>query len=303
MNHIEKAWELRRDLGRELKARRQAAGLSQPQLASRTRYSRSTIATLESATGGAVARVFWVRCDAIFGTGDLLASRWDGIQPHVQAARATEAAVRRRPGSRRPGIAGTTQLQALRILRSGLEPGVLHEARSAYGRLGWPVAREPRLELVTGTLIDVLEVPRTAGLLAVGWWLESGGAADSVRNLPAMPRPDQALAAISAGASYFFLVQGGACPWPADGSRLPGPAGRTAQAVVGWHSHGSRVPLPPDRAADGQLSEWAHLPARGIWLAAPVALLELLAKAVTITQTGSHALSLPGGVFAVPARR
>ena len=70
MDEVERAWQLRRELGRELKALRNAAGLSQPQLASRTGYSRSTIATLESTNGGAVARVFWEKSDAVFGTGD-----------------------------------------------------------------------------------------------------------------------------------------------------------------------------------------------------------------------------------------
>ena len=54
MDEAGRAWELHRELGRELKAQRRAAGLSQPQLASRTTYSRGTIATLGSA---AVARL------------------------------------------------------------------------------------------------------------------------------------------------------------------------------------------------------------------------------------------------------
>jgi transcriptional regulator with XRE-family HTH domain len=303
VDDVDEAWRLRRALGRELKARREAAGMDQPQLAARTQYSRSTIATLESVSGGAVARVFWERCDAIFGTGEMFARRWDEIQQHVQAARAAKAAARRRPGSRRPGTAGTAQLQALRTLRSGLDPGALRDARSAYARLGWPVARDPAmLELVTGTVVDVLEVPRAAGLLAISWWLDSGGSADPIRNLPAMPRPDQALAVISAGQSFYFLARAGTFPWPADRPLSPGTAGRAAGPVIGWHSHGSQVPLPPSRA-DGQLVQWAHLPSRGVWLASPVALLELLAKAVTVIRNQPQALSLPGGVLAVPARR
>ena len=276
--------------------------MKQPQLAARTRYSRSTISTLESDTGGAVARVFWERCDAIFGTGDMFARRWDEIEQHVQAARAAKTAARRRPGSRRPGTAGTAQLQALRMLRSELDPAALAEARSAYARLGWPVSSHPAaLELMTGTVADVLEVPQAAGLLAVSWWLESGGTADSIRNLPAMPRPDQALAAITTGQSFYFLIRAGTCPWPA-GSPPPGMPSGTAAPVIGWHSHGSRVPLPPGQAAGGQPARWAHLPSRGVRLASPVALFELLAKAVTVTGNEPQALSLPGGVLAVPAR-
>ena len=36
MDEVDRAWELRRELGRELKARRKAAVLSQRQVASRT---------------------------------------------------------------------------------------------------------------------------------------------------------------------------------------------------------------------------------------------------------------------------
>jgi len=36
VDEVDRAWELRRELGRKLKARRKAAGLSQRQLASRT---------------------------------------------------------------------------------------------------------------------------------------------------------------------------------------------------------------------------------------------------------------------------
>ena|ERR1039457_205866 len=48
--------------------------------------------------------------------------------------------------------------------------------------------------------------------------------------------------------------------------------------------------------------QWAHLPFRGVSLASPVALLELLAKALSVTRDDTHALTLPGGVLAVPAR-
>ena len=56
MDEVDRAWELRRELGRELKAWRKAAGLSLRQLASRTGYSPSTVATVESVTGGALTR-------------------------------------------------------------------------------------------------------------------------------------------------------------------------------------------------------------------------------------------------------
>jgi hypothetical protein len=314
MDEVERAWQLRRELGRELKTLRQAAGLSQPHLAGRTGYSRSTIATLESTNGGAVARAFWEKSDAVFGTGDRLARRWDDIQQHVQAARALTAAARRRPGPRRRAIAGTTHLQALRTLRSaGADPDGVPQARMACAQLGWPVVSGgARPELVTGTVIDALQIPRAAGQLAISWWLDTGGTADPVRRLPAMPRPDQALAVISVGGSCYFLARAGACPWPAagpapDATRAPAggppPDGtRAAGPIISWHSHGSRVPLPPGRAADGDPAQWAHLPSQGVSLASPVALLELLAKALSVIRGDTQALSLPGGVLAVPAR-
>lgn len=159
MDEVERAWQLRRELGRELKTLRNAAGLSQPQLASRTGYSSSTIATLESTNGGAVARAFWEKSDAIFGAGDMLARRWDDIQQHVQAARALTATARRRPGPRRRAIAGTTHLQALRTLRCvgtvGADPDGVPQATMACAQLGWPVVSDgARPELVTGTVID-----------------------------------------------------------------------------------------------------------------------------------------------------
>lgn len=299
MDEVDRAWELRRELGRTLKARRQAAGLSQLQLARRTGYSRSTVASLESITGGAVARAFWEKCDTVFGTGEFT-PRWDGIQQHVQAARALTAAARRRPGLQRRAAAGTTHLKALRILRSAAaDPDGLPQVKMACARLGWPVAPSPAPpELVTGTMIDALQIPRPAGQLAIGWWLDTGGTADPVRCLPAMPRPDQALAAISAAGSIYFLVQGGAFPWPAAGP--PQDAAGAVGPVISWHSHGNRIPLPSGHPADGAAAQWAHLPSRGVSLASPVALLELLAKAISVIRDDAHALTLPGGVRAIP---
>ena len=311
MDEVERAWQLRRELGRELKTLRKAAGLSQPQLASRTGYSRSTIATLESTNGGAVARAFWEQSDAVFGTGDTLARRWDDIQQHVQAARALTATTRRRPGPRRRAIPGTAHLQALQMLRSagtvGADPDGVSQAKMACAQLGWPVASDgARAELVTGTVIDALQIPRAAGQLAISWWLDTGGAANPVRRLPAMPRPDQALAVISADGSFYFLARAGACPGPLPppSARPSGPPPddtRAAGPVIFWHSHGSRVPLPLGRAAGGDLAEWAQLPSRGVTLASPVALLELLAKALSVIRDDTQALTLPGGVLAVPA--
>jgi hypothetical protein len=113
-----------------------------------------------------------------------------------------------------------------------------------------------------------------------------------------MPRPDEALAAISVAGSIYFLVEGGAFPWAA--SRPPQDASGAVGPVISWHSHGSRVPFPPGPPYTAQ---WAHLPSRGVSLASPVALLELLAKAISVIRDDTHALTLPGGVRAVPAPR
>lgn len=269
--------------------------------------------TLESANGGAVARGFWERCDTIFGTGEKYAHRWDDIQQHVQAARTLAAAARRRPGPRRSASAGTADLQAIRTLRTAdLSPEGIARARTACAQLGWPVTPDPAPpELLTGTVLDALEVPRAAGMLAIQWWLETGGAADPIRQLPAMPRPDQALAAIAAAGRVYFLARTGASPWVLVGPprEAPGPiqsppadVTRTAGPVVLWHSSGSRIPLPPGPGPDGEPAYWTDLPSRRAVLGFPVALLELLAKAVSATHGKTMALRLPGDVLALPAR-
>ena len=53
-------------------------------------------------------------------------------------------------------------------------------------------------------------MPRPAGVVAVHWWLHTGGAPDEIRGLPALPGPQDALAVIAAGDRYLFLVQAGA---------------------------------------------------------------------------------------------
>jgi predicted XRE-type DNA-binding protein len=61
VNGYEKARRMRRELGRELKERRRAAGLSQSELARLTGRSRSLVSTLESATCSAAGLGFWQR--------------------------------------------------------------------------------------------------------------------------------------------------------------------------------------------------------------------------------------------------
>src|SRR5215469_14832038 len=88
MNGTETAWQMRREMGRELRARRMAAGWSQEELARRTGKSRSTISTIESAAGGAASRSFWQACDQVLGTRGRFSRNWDQVQQQVDAARA-----------------------------------------------------------------------------------------------------------------------------------------------------------------------------------------------------------------------
>jgi DNA-binding XRE family transcriptional regulator len=75
---------LRKELGRDLKAARQAAGYSQMQLARKLGYSRSGVSNAES--GGFAQRSFWERCDEVLQTGGTLAPGYDEI--HQQSAAA-----------------------------------------------------------------------------------------------------------------------------------------------------------------------------------------------------------------------
>ena len=298
MNRTETAWQMRREMGRELRARRMAAGWSQEELARRTGKSRSTISTIESAAGGAASRSFWQACDQVLGTRGRFSRNWDQVQQQVDAARAQTRALRQASGA----PARTAQDRHLEVLRTLAGPQAMAEARDAYARLGWPVTQDTTsLDLATGTVADALEMPRPAGLLAIAWWLDSRGAADEIRGLPALPPPDQALAVISAGPRCFFLARAGACPWPC--STPGGEDGDTVVPVIGWHAAGSTVPLPPGQDPGGQPAEWAHLPSRSIRLASPFVLLDLLAKAVAALTGHPDRLALSGGVHAGPARR
>jgi transcriptional regulator with XRE-family HTH domain len=68
-----------RDLGRRLAARREAAGLTQEELARRTNYSRSAISTAELGIRPASVR-FWANCDAALGSGGELAAARHSIE-------------------------------------------------------------------------------------------------------------------------------------------------------------------------------------------------------------------------------
>jgi transcriptional regulator with XRE-family HTH domain len=282
---------MRRELGGQLAARRKAAGYLQRELATLVGYSRTAIANAE--TGAASSgRQMWERADQVLGTGELFARGYDRIQTRM-AAESRVSARRLESAARQPQTP-----QPIDGLES-LTPG---QARQACLERGWPVQEDTGggLRLVTGTAIDVLEVPRQAGLVAMSWWLYTRGVPDEIRGLPALPDPAAALAVISAGSVCYFLTRSGACPWT---SRDIGPAGAADPAwpvVVRWHADDGYVPAPPSRLDGGERAVWAHVPAAGGQLVSPMALLHVLAQATAATREGAGLL-LPGGVRAVPA--
>jgi len=288
MNDSENVRALRRELGRALKQARGAAGYSQAQLARTTGYARSTVSTVESG-GQNVPRAFWERSDAVLGTGAALVARYD---------RLTEQRIPRIP----PAAVSAGPPPQPRQAGRGLDSPVMAEAVTAYRQLGWRAEHAGgRVELVCGHGVEALEVPRPAGVVAVHWWLHTGGAADEIRGLPALPGPHGALAVIAAGDRYLFLVQPGACPWTGPDLAVATPAGRPRGVLVRWHAGGSRIPAPPSRGAHAQRAAWAYPPPGLVQLADPIILLDLLAKAVSVAGHRRHLLTFPGGISVVPA--
>jgi DNA-binding XRE family transcriptional regulator len=279
----------RQDLGRALKLARAAAGYSQAQLARKTGYARSSVSTVEGG-GQNAPRVFWERCDDVLGTGTALTAGYDRLADRRAAAHHGTAASGA-AGPARRGEAGPS---------AGLEAGIAAEAVAAYRHLGWQAqSAAGRVELVCGAGVEALEVPRAAGVVAVRWWLHTGGVPDQIRGLPGLPGPQDALAVVAAADRFLFLVQAGACPWT--DAELPGPpAAGDAAAGVRWHCGGSRIPVPPSRDADGKQVRWACPPPRRVRLADPVILLDLLAKAAALTGGQCRQLTLPGGIAVVP---
>jgi hypothetical protein len=180
------------------------------------------------------------------------------------------------------------------------------EAVTSYADLGWPAEdRDGSTELVTGTVIDALEVPRAAGILAASWWRYTEGYPDVVRGLPGLPDPRHALAVIAAGDKHLFLVRAGECPWHIQDPATTAATTTSGAAVIRWHSRGSRIPVPPDQAdsvpRSGVQPVWAHRPGRGIRLPEASVLIHLLATAAAVTKLGPHMLALDEGVLAIPA--
>jgi DNA-binding XRE family transcriptional regulator len=281
----------RRALGRQLAGRRRAAGYLQRELATLVGYSRTAIANAETGATSS-ARQMWERADQVLGTGELFARGYDRIQAQI-AAESRTSIQRRVSAAEPPEPQGAVD---------GLESLTPAGARRACLERGWPVEEEAggRLRLVTGTVIDVLEVPRPAGLVAMGWWLYTRGVPDEIRGLPALPDPAGALGVISAGPVCYFLARSGACPWTRRDAGAGLAAGSASPVVVRWHADGGHVPVPPSPLDGSGRAAWAHVPAAGGQLVPAMALLHVLAQAAAATSDGAGLL-LPGGVRAVPA--
>jgi hypothetical protein len=277
---------MRRELGRQLASRRRAAGYVQRELGVLVGYSRTAIANAE--TGGtALGRQLWEGADRVLRTGEQFARGYDRIRAQIAAES--------RGSAGRPGLAGEGRDD------DGLASLTAARAQRALLARGWPVSEEAggRLWLVTGAVVDALEVPRAAGVVAASWWLFTRGVPDEIRGLPALPDPAGALAVIGAGPVWYFLARSGACPWDGRGAGPPGAVG-AVRPVVRWHADGGRVPVPPSPLDEGDRARWAHIPSADGQLVSPMALLHVLAQAAAATGDGA-ALVLPGGVRAVPA--
>jgi transcriptional regulator with XRE-family HTH domain len=281
----------RRELGRQLAARRKEAGYVQRELGTRVGYSRTAIANAEIGATS-LGRQLWERADLALGTGELFARGYDRIQ--AQKAAESRAAIQQTAAAAGDWETGDTD--------DGLESLMPSQARQACLRRGWPVEEDAggRLWLATGTAVDVLEVPRQAGLVAMGWWLYTRGVPDEIRGLPALPDPAGALAVIGAGRVCYFLTRSGACPWTRGDIGPASEAGPASPVAVRWHADDGYVPVPPSPLDDGEHAAWAHVPSPDGQLVSPMALLHVLAQATAATGEGTGLL-LPGGVRAVPA--
>src|SRR5262249_57543072 len=116
----------------------------------------------------------------------------------------------------------------------------------AYRQLGWQVdCAAGHVELVCGNAVEALEVPRAAGVVAVHWWLHTGGAPDEIRGLPTLPGPQDALAVVAVGDRFLFLVQPGACPWTGPDLAVATPGGGPPGGAVARPPPPRRIPPPP----------------------------------------------------------
>ncbi|WP_091460089.1 helix-turn-helix domain-containing protein [Micromonospora inyonensis] len=110
--------DARRLLGAQLAAMRRGVGLTQDQLATKVRWSRSTVANVE--TGRQVTlREFWAACDVVLGAGELLVLGWARTEALSRRLRDQKAAelIRQRLAQPVPGCV------CLDLQRLFTEPG------------------------------------------------------------------------------------------------------------------------------------------------------------------------------------
>lgn len=113
----------RQDLGRKLRDLRQAAGLTQRELADRLGYSRARVAGAEGGEGCAL--LFWSGCDKVLNTGGVLASNCHAVDALRRKQAADEAAVAQEERAKRAqDRTGTGELVLTRSLMDATSGGV-----------------------------------------------------------------------------------------------------------------------------------------------------------------------------------
>jgi hypothetical protein len=283
----------RKEMGDDLRGRRTAAKMTQAELGGKVGVGRSTISNAENGSRD-FSRHFWAGFDRAFGLGthytDWYRRAYAGLESSVPA---------------RPGPPAE-----LRVSAALVHPAGLAEALAEYRQLGWPVTERPDggIALVTGAVIDALEVSRAAGVIAAYSWVESGGREDMACGLPVLPSPTACLAAIDAGDRWYILTRSGASPWAAPVPRQDERAvavpvmaqPRPGAEGVLWHAGHSSVPLPPSPSLGAGSVTWAFLPRPTLQLAPPVMVLHLLGRTAAMARDPG-VLALPSGTLVTPA--
>jgi transcriptional regulator with XRE-family HTH domain len=286
---------MRKEMGDDLRGRRTAAKMTQAELGGKVGVGRSTISNAENGSRD-FSRHFWAGFDRAFGLGTHFTDRYRRVYAGL------ESSVPARPGPPAELLVSATLVNS----------ADLAEALAEYRQLGWPVTERPDggIALVTGAVIDALEVSRAAGVIAAHSWAESGGREDQACGLPVLPSPTACLAAIDAGERWYILTRSGASPWP-----VPVPVLRqderlvvvpetakprpSAEGVL-WHAGNSTIPLPPSPSPGAGSVTWAFLPRPTLQLAPPVMVLHLLGQAAAMARDPGM-LALPSGTLVTPA--
>lgn len=156
---------VRVDLGRQLAALREAARLTQTDLARRLSYSRTTIATIETGRDG-TTRQFWECADRELNAGGVLVKAFDDLDDLLSERRRQRGEVRRRlrldapVASRGGGVAvgawGWGEVRALReALRLTVRAFAAHMGVATATVSDWERReRVTRLHLATEEMLD-----------------------------------------------------------------------------------------------------------------------------------------------------